>query len=269
MGTGGKTLVLSVTALNLLSAIVLAIVEGITEFLPVSSTGHTILAAVLLGVDQTPFVKSFYLILEFGSIVAVVALYWRLFFNLEILKRLVVGVIPTGIIGLLVYRTFKDYLLGNTQVVLWALLLGGIFLIVFEWRYKERATYDDVAKIPYMHCFLIGLFQSISVIPGLSRSTATITGGLVLGLKRPTIVLYSFLLAVPTMIGASGFDLMMSYTQFSSGQTDLLAVGFITSFLVALVVIRLFLSYIRTRNFVPFGVYRVLVVVAFFILVIL
>jgi len=256
-------------ALDFLSAIVLAIVEAITEFLPVSSTGHTILAAVVLGVQQTPFVKSFYLILEFGSIVSVVALYWRLFLDTKILKRLIVGVIPTGIVGLLVYRTFKDFLLGNEQVVLWALLLGGIFLIVFEWRYKERATYDDVAKIPYKQCLLIGLFQSISVIPGLSRSTATITGGLVLGLKRRTIVLYSFLLAVPTMIGASGFDLIMSSTQFSSAQIALLIVGFVTSFLVALVVIKLFLSYIRTRNFIPFGVYRILLVVAFFVLVIM
>lgn len=257
------------SSLDFLSAIVLAIVEGITEFLPVSSTGHTILGAVVLGIQQTPFVKSFYLILEFGSIVGVVALYWRLFLNLEILKRLIVGVTPTGIVGLLIYRTFKDYLLGNTQVVLWALLLGGIFLIVFEWRYKERAAYDDVSKIPYKHCFLIGLFQSISVIPGLSRSTATITGGLALGLKRRTIVLYSFLLAVPTMIGASGFDLMMSFTQFTSAQISLLVVGFITSFLVALVVIKLFLSYIRTNNFIPFGVYRILLVVAFFFLVIM
>lgn len=256
-------------ALDFLSAIVLAIVEGITEFLPVSSTGHTILAAVILGVQQTAFVKSFYLILEFGSIVGVVALYWRLFLNFEILKRLIIGVIPTGIVGLLIYRTFKEYLLGNTQVVLWALLLGGIFLIMFEWRYKERATYDDVSRIPYKHCFLIGLFQSISVIPGLSRSTATITGGLALGLKRQTIVLYSFLLAVPTMIGASGFDLMMSSAQFSSAQLELLIVGFVTSFLVALVVIKLFLSYIRTNNFIPFGVYRILLVVAFFFFVIM
>jgi undecaprenyl-diphosphatase len=178
-------------------------------------------------------------------------------------------VLPTGIIGLLLYRTFKDFLLGNTQVVLWALLLGGIFLIVFEWRYKERATYDDVTSIPYKHCLLIGLFQSISVIPGLSRSTATITGGLVLGLKRQTIVLYSFLLAVPTMIGVSSFDLLMSFTPLSSSQVGLLALGFVTSFLVALVVIKIFLSYIRTNNFIPFGVYRILLVVAFFFLVIM
>ena len=127
-------------SLTFLTAIILAIVEGITEFLPVSSTGHTILVAVLLGIDQTPFVKSFELVLEFGSIISVVVLYWRLFLNLEILKRLIVGVIPTGIVGILIYRTFKSLLFGNEQIVLWALLIGGIFLIIFELRYKERAT---------------------------------------------------------------------------------------------------------------------------------
>jgi undecaprenyl-diphosphatase len=257
------------TSLTLLSAIILAIVEGITEFLPVSSTGHTILAAVLLGVGQTPFVKSFELVLEFGSILSVIALYWRMFLNLAILKRLIVGVIPTGIVGVLIYRPFKDLLFGNTQIVLWALLVGGIFLIVFEWRYKERATYDDVARIPYKHCFLIGLFQCLAVIPGLSRSTATITGGLVLGLKRQTIAFYSFLLAVPTLIGASGYDLALSLNQFTLSQEELLLVGGATSFLVALLVIKLFLAYIRTRNFIPFGVYRILLVIAFYLLVII
>ncbi|HMK82195.1 MAG TPA: undecaprenyl-diphosphate phosphatase, partial [Candidatus Bathyarchaeia archaeon] len=126
-------------------------------------------------------------------------------------------------------------------------------------------------SIPYKQCLLIGLFQSLSVIPGLSRSTATITGGLVLGLKRQTTVLYSFLLAVPTMIGVSSFDLLMSFTGLSQepSQVGLLALGFVTSFLVALVVIKMFLSYIRTNNFIPFGVYRILIVVTFFFLVIM
>lgn len=252
-----------------MSAVILAIVEGITEFLPVSSTGHTILAAVLLGVGQTPFVKSFELVLEFGSILSVVALYWRMFLNIAILKRLLVGVIPTGIVGVLIYRPFKDLLFGNTQIVLWALLVGGVFLIVFEWRYKERAMYDDVARIPYKHCLLIGLFQCLAVIPGLSRSTATITGGLVLGLKRRTIALYSFLLAVPTLIGASGYDLALSLNQFTLNQEELLLVGGTTSFIVALLVIKLFLAYIRTRSFIPFGVYRILLVIAFYLLVIM
>jgi undecaprenyl-diphosphatase len=256
-------------SLTLFSAVILAIVEAVTEFLPVSSTGHTILAAVILGVDQTPFVKSFELVLEFGSILSVIALYWRLFLNFEVLKRLIVGIIPTGIVGILIYRLFKNYLFGNAQIVLWALLVGGVFLVVFEWHYKERATYDDVARIPYKHCLLIGLFQTLSVIPGLSRSTATITGGLVLGLKRQTIALYSFLLAVPTLIGVSGYDLAMSMNQFNSSQNSLLLVGGATSFLVALLVIKLFMAYIRTKNFIPFGVYRILIVIVFYMLVII
>ena len=255
--------------MDYLSAIILAVVEGLTEFLPVSSTGHLILAATLLGLQQTAFVKSFELALEFGSILAVVVLYWRLLLNFEILKRLVVAFIPTGIVGLLIYRIFKDVLLGNEQVVLWALLLGGIFIIIFEWRYKERSEIDDIAKIPYVHCLLIGICQSISVVPGVSRSAPTIMAGLALGMKRQTIVLFSFLLAVPTMVAASGFDLLMSYSEFSSGQIDFLAVGFVVSFLVALPALKYFLEYVKKNNFIPFGVYRILLVVLFFFLVIL
>jgi len=255
--------------LDLLSAIILAVVEGLTEFLPVSSTGHLILAAAILNVAQTPFVKSFELALEFGSILAVVVLYWRLFLNIEVLKRLVVAFIPTGIVGLTVYRFFKDVLLGNQVVVLWALLLGGVFILLFEWRYKERSKIDDIAKIPYAHCFLIGICQAISVIPGVSRSAPTIMAGLGLGMRRQTIVLFSFLLAVPTMAAASGFDLLMSYNYFSSGQVDILAVGFVASFLVALPAIKYFLEYVKKNNFIPFGVYRILLVVLFFFFVIL
>jgi len=255
--------------LDYLSAIILAVVEGLAEFLPVSSTGHLILAATLLGLQQTAFVKSFELALEFGSILAVVVLYWRLFLNFEVLKRLAVAFIPTGIVGLLIYRIFKDVLLGNEHVVLWALLLGGIFIIAFEWRYKERSEINDIARIPYVHCLLIGICQSISVVPGVSRSAPTIMAGLALGMKRQTIVLFSFLLAVPTMVAASGFDLLMSYSEFSSGQIDFLAVGFVVSFLVALPALKYFLEYVKKNNFIPFGVYRILLVVLFFFLVIL
>ena len=255
--------------MDYLTAIILAAVEGLTEFLPVSSTGHIILAAILLNVPQTPFAKSFELALEFGSILAVVALYWRLFLKIEVLKRLLVAFIPTGIVGLLIYRFFKDVLFGNQQIVLWALLLGGIFIILFEWRYRERSDIDAITKIPYKHCFLIGLFQVISVIPGVSRSAPTIMGGLALGMKRQTIVLFSFLLAVPTMVAASGFDLLNSYSQFSSGQVNILLVGFVTSFLVALPAIKLFFDFIKRNNFIPFGIYRIVIVVLFFFLVIL
>ena len=255
--------------MDYLTAIILAAVEGLTEFLPVSSTGHLILAAAILSLQQTSFVKSFELALEFGSILAVVALYWKFFLDLEVLKRLIVAFIPTGIIGLLVYRIFKDLLLGNQQIVLWTLMLGGIFLILFEWRYKEKSNIEAIGKIPYKHCLLIGLIQAVSVIPGVSRSAPTIMTGLALGMKRETIVLFSFLLAVPTMVAASGFDLLNSYSQFSSGQLDILLVGFVTSFIVALPALKLFLNFIKKHNFIPFGIYRIIIVVLFYFLVIL
>jgi len=254
--------------LDLLTAIILAIVEGLTEFLPVSSTGHTILAAAILGVAQTEFVKSFELFLEFGSILAVVVTYWKYFLDVNVLKRLLVAFIPTGIVGVILYRIFKELLLGNEQVVLWALLLGGIFLMVFELFYHEKAGVNEISEIPYKHCLLIGVFQSISIIPGASRSAPTIMGGLALGMRRQTIVLFSFLLAVPTMIAASGFDLFMSANQFSTSQFQVLLVGFAVSFMVALVAIRFFLNYVKKHNFIPFGVYRIILVVLFYFLVV-
>lgn len=255
--------------MDVLSAIILAVVEGLTEFLPVSSTGHTILAATILNIPQTQFVKSFEIALEFGSILSVILLYWRLLLDPKVLKRLVVAFIPTGIVGLALYGIFKEFLLGNEQIVLWALLLGGIFLILFELRYRERSDIDSLSKIPYKHCLLIGIFQSISIVPGVSRSAPTIMAGLALGMKRETIVMFSFLLAVPTMIAASGFDLLMSFGQFSAGQVNLLAVGFVTSFLVVLPAIRLFLGFVKRNNFIPFGVYRIILVVIFFLFVIM
>ncbi len=255
--------------MDILSAIILAVVEGLTEFLPVSSTGHLILAATLLNIPQTEFVKSFELALEFGSILSVIVLYWRLFLDLGVLKRLIVAFIPTGIVGLKFYNIFKEFLLGNTQIVLWALLLGGIFIVLFELKYRERTDIDTLSKIPYKHCLLIGIFQSVSIVPGVSRSAPTIMAGLALGMKRETIVMFSFLLAVPTMIAASGFDLLMSFSQFSASQVDLLAVGFVTSFLVALPAIKLFLGFVKKNNFIPFGVYRIILVVVFFLFVIM
>ena len=255
--------------MDLFTAIMLAVVEGLTEFLPVSSTGNTILAAAILGVAQTEFVKSFELFLEFGSILAVVVSYWRYFLEVKVLKRLMVAFIPTGIVGVTLYRVFKDVLLGNEQIVLWALLLGGIFLIVFELFYHEKPVVNEISEIPYKHCLLIGLFQSISIIPGTSRSAPTIMGGLALGMRRQTIVLFSFLLAVPTMIAASGFDLLMSANQFSTNQFQFLLVGFFVSFLVALVAIRFFLNYVKKHNFIPFGIYRIVIVALFYFLVVL
>ena len=254
--------------MNSLQALIFGIVEGITEFLPISSTGHLMLTAHAMGLDQTSFLKSFEIVIQFGAILSVVFLYWRsLLMNREILKRVIVAFIPTGLLGLTVYKLVKRYLLSSSTVVLWSLLIGGIFLIVFELLHKEKEdAVEDLSAIPYRTSVLIGLFQSIAMIPGVSRSAATIVGGLALGLKRKTIVEFSFLLAVPTMLAATGLDLVKNAGQFSAGQFHFLAIGFVVSFFAALGAVKYLLSFIKSHTFIPFGIYRIILVIVFWYL---
>ncbi len=250
--------------MSLLHAIILGIVEGITEFLPISSTAHLILASHLLHLAESEFVKSFEIIIQLGAILSVVVLYWSKFWNWDVLKKLVVAVIPTGVIGLTVYKAIKSYLLGNVNVVLAALLIGGIVLILFErWRLKD--TNDvDFSEITYRKAFLIGLFQSIAVIPGVSRSAATIVGGSLIGVSKRTIVEFSFMLAVPTMLAATGLELVKGRAALA-GNYGVLAVGFVVSFLTAIVAIKSFLGYIKKHDFAAFGWYRVVLAVVYFL----
>ncbi|MBI2356359.1 MAG: undecaprenyl-diphosphatase UppP [Candidatus Doudnabacteria bacterium] len=251
--------------MSILDSIVLGIIEGITEFLPISSTGHLILSSKLLGLGQTEFLKSFEIAIQLGAILSVVVLYWRSFFvSLETLKRILAAFIPTALIGALLYNIVKGFLLSNEQVVLWSLLLGGIALILFEYWHKEKPdASEDIASMPYKTAALIGLAQSVAIIPGVSRAAATILGGLLLNLKRKTIVEFSFLLAVPTMAAATGLDLYKSTGQFSLDQFEVLAVGFIVSFLVAMGAIKFLLSFIQKHSFVSFGIYRIIVALVF------
>jgi undecaprenyl-diphosphatase len=246
-------------------AVIFGIVEGVTEFLPISSTGHLMLTGHVMGLSQTSFLKSFEIIIQFGAILSVLVLYWRSFLlDREVLKRVVVAFIPTGILGLTLYKIIKRYLLASNSVVLWSLLLGGVFLIIFELIHREKDdTVEDLSKIPYGTAILIGLFQSIAMVPGVSRSASTIVGGLVLGLKRKTIVEFSFLLAVPTMLAATGLDLVKNLGQFSMGQVQFLSIGFVVSFLAALGGVKYLLSYIKKHTFIPFGVYRIVLVIVF------
>ncbi|MDB5264576.1 MAG: Undecaprenyl-diphosphatase [Parcubacteria group bacterium] len=254
--------------MTFLDSIILGIVEGITEFLPVSSTGHLILASSLLGLPSTEFLKTFEIAIQLGAIAAVALLYWRSFLNLGILKRVIVAFTPTAIIGLALHDFVKENLLGNVQVVLWALFIGGVALIVFELFHKEKETAKaEVQDITYKQALLIGLFQSIAVIPGVSRSAATIVGGLIAGIRRVAIVEFSFLLAVPVMLAATGLDLLKSYSLFSVNDLGNLGVGFVVSFVVALISIRFLLKYVRTHTFIPFGVYRILIALLFFFFV--
>jgi undecaprenyl-diphosphatase len=254
--------------MDLFSALLLGIVEGITEFLPISSTGHLILASDLLGIVQDDFFKSFEVIIQLGAILSVVALYWKSFLNIEVLKRLLIAFIPTGILGLAFYKFVKANLLDNEQVVLWALLIGGVCIIVFELLYKEpKESETPVASFSLKHSFLIGLFQAIAIVPGTSRSAATIIGGLLLGLPRVSVVEFSFLLAVPTMLAASGLDIAQSASSFSLDQFWILATGFIVSFVVALFSIKFLLKFVRKHTFIPFGIYRILLALLFWMVI--
>ena len=191
--------------MDLMTAAILGIVEGISEFLPISSTGHLILTSHLLSLKHTDFLKSFEIAIQVGAITSVVVLYWRyLLVDSRTIRTVIVAFLPTGIMGLTLYKLIKQFLLGSAHVVLWSLLIGGVLLIVFELWHREREdAIGTVENISLRQALIIGCFQSLAMIPGVSRSAATIVGGLLMGLKRKVIVEFSFLLAVPTMLAAT------------------------------------------------------------------
>ena len=261
-------------------SVILGIVEGFTEFLPISSTAHLILSGKILGINQTEFVKSFEIAIQFGAILAVVWLYWkRVILNKEIIKKVIAAFLPTAAFGFLLYKTFKGYLMENLSVIVWALLLGGVFLIFFEYWHREKTDTTDprfaegsgearsIESISYRNCFLIGTCQAIAMVPGVSRAAATILGGLFLGVKRKTIVEFSFLLAVPTMHSATGYDLLKTGFTFSADQFSLLFVGFIVSFLIAILAIKFLLHYIERHDFKWFGWYRIIIGLIFLLII--
>ena len=251
-----------------LDSIILGVLEGVTEFLPVSSTGHLVLASQLLGIEPSTFLSSFQIAIQLGAIAAVVFLYWKSFLDFRFLTKLFVAFIPTGLVGFLVYPYVKGFLLGNSMVVVASLFVGGIVLILFELFYKEKPESVEGAKqITYGQALLVGCFQSIAIIPGVSRSAATIIGGLLVGMRRVAIVEFSFLLAVPTMVAATGYDLLKSHDTFAFDQFGLLALGFVTAFAVALLSMRFLLALVRRHTFIPFGIYRIVLAIAFFLIV--
>lgn len=243
----------------------LSVVEGITEFLPISSTGHLILVSHLLRVSQTEFVKSFEIFIQLGAILAVVVLYWkRVIRNITIWKQVIAAFIPTAVIGFILYSYVKHYLLGNVYVTLLSLLIGGIILILLECFHKEKTqSLGEIEEISLQKAFLIGICQSVSIIPGVSRAAATIIGASLLGAKRQTAVEFSFLLAVPTLLAATGLDITKSHLSFSSNELLALAVGFFGSFVIALLTIKFFLRYIANHTFIPFGIYRILLTIIY------
>ncbi len=253
--------------MGILESIILGIIEGLTEFLPVSSTGHLILVSTLLGIEQTETHKTFEVSIQLGSILAVVFLYRdKLFSNITLWKKLIVAFIPTGTLGFFLYKVIKS--LFDPSIVVFMLVLGGIFFILVELFYKkEPHPYHSVEDIPYYTAFAIGFFQSFAMIPGTSRSGASIIGGLLMGLDRKTAAEFSFLLAVPTMFIATGYDIFKHYNEFNLDNWMTLLVGFITAFIFAVISIKLLLRFISTHSFIPFGIYRIIIGVLFYFIV--
>lgn len=255
--------------MSALHALVLGVIEGITEFLPISSTAHLALTSRLLGLVQSDFIKSFEIAIQFGAILSVIVLYGKTVFKgWEWLKKIALAFVPTAIIGFALYKIIKNVFLSDYSLMVWSLLIGGILLIIFELWHKEKdGSIGDISEVSVWQCLAIGAFQGLAVIPGVSRSAATIIGGLIMGVKRRLIIEFSFILAVPTMLAASGYDLIKSGTSFSRQDYLALAIGFIVSFFVAIFAIKFLLSFIKKNNFIPFGIYRIILGIIFIFLI--
>ncbi|MCB0362541.1 MAG: undecaprenyl-diphosphate phosphatase [Bdellovibrionales bacterium] len=265
--------------MELTHGILLAIVEGLTEFLPVSSTGHIILTSTLLGINEDDFVKNYTVIVQFGAIASVLVLYWQRFFqSLDFYKKLVLGFLPAGVVGLSLKNIIDD-LLGSPSVVAWALVLGGIALIILDRREygnkselegnnekqelkeemnsKEGQSLGEL-EVSYRQAFFIGLVQCLAFVPGVSRSAATIMGGIWQGLDRKTAAEFSFLLAVPTLTGATAIKLLKIAPTITNDQLGIIVIGNLVAFVVGYLAIRLFIYYVSRFGFEKFGWYRII-----------
>ncbi|MCX6273147.1 MAG: undecaprenyl-diphosphate phosphatase [Bacteroidetes bacterium] len=242
--------------MSLLHAVIIAIVEGITEFLPISSTGHMVIAQSLLGIPSSDFVKAFTVNIQFGAILSVIVLYWKRFFQSWLFYfKLFVACLPLGIAFLLEKQV--DAMLGNVWVVAFSLLTGGIFLLFVD-QWFNRPDGDEAPKT-YLSAFLIGLFQIISIIPGVSRSAATIVGGMTQKLTRKAAAEFSFFLAVPTMFMASALKLARNYQAFTRDDLFILLIGNLVAFVVAMIAIKGFIAFLTRYGFRMFGWYRIVV----------
>jgi undecaprenyl-diphosphatase len=249
-------------------ATVLGIVEGLTEFLPVSSTGHLILASDIMHLPQTEAHKVFEVAIQLGAILAVVCLYWRrLTARSNLLIKLAVGFFPTGVAGFLLYKLVNK--LFSPTIVSVSLIVGGIIFIVME-RYMKnhQPSVHDVADVSYRTAFTIGLAQCLAMIPGVSRSGATIVGGLLCRMDRSAAAEFSFLLAIPTMLAATFYDVYKHASVFQMGDWKNLLIGFVVSFIFAIIAVKVFVRFVSNHTFIPFGVYRIIAGALFLLIVI-
>lgn len=254
--------------MDLIQVVLLSITEGVSEFLPISSTGHLVLVSKILNQPQTEFLKSFEIAIQSGAILSVLFLYLRTVLeDKRILWKIVWALIPTLMVGMILYKLVKEYLIGNLGVTLGALFLGGVILIVFEryWLKKEGA--GRIENLTVKEAVIIGLAQTIAVIPGVSRSAVTMIGGMSLGLSRVEAVKMSFLLAAPTLLAATGFDLVQNYQLFSSDQLGLILLGIGLSLIFATLAMKWLIKFVENHTLFWFGVYRIGLSILFFLLI--
>ena len=245
--------------MDIFQAIIIGIIEGFTEFLPISSTGHMIVASEFLGVSQDALTKAYEVIIQFAAILAVILIYKEkiTFKKIDLWQKLFVAFLPLAIVGFI----FKDQIktLFTVEVVAWMFIIGGLVFLVVESFYKDKEWHiSEVEKVSYKQSFWIGFAQIFSLIPGTSRAGATIIGGLLAGLDRKTSMEFSFLLAIPVMAAVTGYDLLKYYQDFADANWDAFIAGFIAAFIVAYLTIKLFLAFIQRFTFVAFGIYRII-----------
>ena len=286
--------------IDFIKVLILSIVEGVTEFLPVSSTGHLILVNQFVKLEPEGFSNAFNIIIQLGAILSVVVIYFkrlnpwdrekteryfpknydrlngqsRFYFRLthpdkktiELWKRVIVGILPAMVLGLL-FDDFIDEHLFNPMVVATMLLVWGLIIIFVEKRNKRDKGFrhDNIAMVSYKTVLAIGFFQTLAMIPGTSRSAATIMGAMILGLSRSAAAEFSFFLAIPTMLGATFLKVIKNFGGFTAYQWLLILLGMVLSFLVAYFVIKKFMAYIRNNDFIPFGIYRIILAIIVFI----
>ncbi|MDM5281579.1 undecaprenyl-diphosphate phosphatase [Paenibacillus silvae] len=267
--------------MDFISSIIMGIIEGLTEFLPVSSTGHMILTAHLLGLSEdNESVKTFEVVVQLGAVLAVVVLYWNKFIDMFRftggqrpysrrlnLGHIILAMVPAVFIGLVLRDWIKAHLFGP-ETVLYSLVIGGILMIVAErWsRKSSRITTHDVDDITYKQAFAVGMFQILALWPGFSRSGSTISGGLFAGISRVAAAEFTFLVSVPIMIGATGYDLYKSINHLNSDDFVIFAIGFIAAFIVAMLAIKTFLSILKRLSLTVFAIYRFVLAAVFFVI---
>jgi len=245
--------------LDIFDSILLGIIEGFTEFLPISSTGHLIVASEALGIDQTKVTKAYEVIIQFAAILAVLLNYRDKFHpnKIELWKKLVLAFIPIGAVGFVFASQIKAMF--DIKIVAIMFIIGGIIFLIVERFYKEKEHFiDDVEKVSYKQALWIGIAQIFALIPGTSRAGSTIIGAMLVGLNRKASAEFSFLLAFPVMCATTGYDLLKHYQDFTDANLFVLAVGFATAFVVAYLTIKLFLIFLEKFTFVAFGIYRII-----------